>query len=43
MLDNIAQAKAPAPSMMATNRALRSARDAVDGHNVWDLGPSGAR
>lgn len=40
MLDNIAQAKAPAPSMMATNRALRSARDAVDGHNVWDLDPS---
>jgi ParB family chromosome partitioning protein len=25
--------------MMTTNRALRSARDAVDGHNIWDLDP----
>ncbi|MGH1369554.1 MAG: plasmid partitioning protein RepB [Maritimibacter sp.] len=49
MLDNLAAAGAPsptpakapttAPSMMSTNRALRSARDAVDGHNVWDLDP----
>lgn len=33
--------KAPAPggSMMSTNRALRSARDAVDAHQVWDLDP----
>lgn len=26
-------------SMMSTNRALRSARDAVDGFHVWDLDP----
>jgi len=25
--------------MMSTNRALRSARDAVDSHQVWDLDP----
>ncbi|MEM1431219.1 MAG: plasmid partitioning protein RepB [Pseudomonadota bacterium] len=25
--------------MTSTNRALRSARDAVDGHHVWDLDP----
>ena len=24
---------------MTTNRALRSARDAVDGHNIWELDP----
>lgn len=49
MLDSLAAAgaQAPAPlaggsgsSMMSSNRALRSARDAVDGHNVWDLDPS---
>ena len=50
MLDNIAAASrtgegarppAPPPSapMTSTNRALRSARDAVDGHHVWDLEP----
>lgn len=41
MLDSLAAAGAPAaPSMMATNRALRSARDAVDGHKVWELDPA---
>lgn len=42
MLDSLAAAGAgsPPPSMMASNRALRSARDAVDSHNVWDLDPS---
>lgn len=41
MLDSLAAAQAPAPqaSMMTTNRALRSARDAVDAHHVWDLDP----
>lgn len=40
MLDNMASAAPPAPeTMMSTNRALRSARDAVDGHNVWELDP----
>ena len=41
MLDSLADAKAPAPatSMMSTNRALRSARDAVDSHTVWELDP----
>lgn len=41
MLDNLAAAQAPAPpaSMMSSNRALRSARDAVDAHQVWDLDP----
>lgn len=40
MLDTLAASSPPAPaSMMATNRALRSARDAVDGHRVWDLDP----
>ncbi len=41
MLDNLAAAGAPAPqnSMMSTNRALRSARDAVDSHHVWELDP----
>ena len=41
MLDSLSAA-APAPppsSMMTTNRALRSARDAVDAHQVWDLDP----
>ncbi|MEP0471147.1 MAG: plasmid partitioning protein RepB [Roseobacter sp.] len=41
MLDNLAAASPPpATSMMTTNRALRSARDAVDGHNIWDLDPA---
>lgn len=46
MLDSLAAAggpapstTAPTPSMMTANRALRSARDAVDGHNVWELDP----
>lgn len=39
MLDNLAAAAPAAPSMMSTNRALRSARDAVDGHSLWDLDP----
>lgn len=37
LLDNMAGA-APAVPMMA-NRALRSARDAVDTHRIWDLDP----
>ncbi|WP_108260254.1 plasmid partitioning protein RepB [Mangrovicoccus ximenensis] len=42
MLDGLAKAgtAAPPPSMMGANRALRSARDAVDSHNVWDLDPA---
>ena len=42
MLDSLATAGSPAPqvSMMASNRALRSARDAVDSHHVWELDPS---
>lgn len=42
LLDNLAAARAPvspAPSMMSSNRALRSARDAVDSHHVWELDP----
>ncbi|MBY6092317.1 plasmid partitioning protein RepB [Maritimibacter alkaliphilus] len=40
MLDNLASAGAQSGSpMMATNRALRSARDAVDSHRVWELDP----
>lgn len=41
MLDTLAAASAPttAGSMMTSNRALRSARDAVDSHHVWDLDP----
>ncbi|MDP7150416.1 MAG: plasmid partitioning protein RepB [Paracoccaceae bacterium] len=43
MLDNLAAAGGPSPapsgSAMSTNRALRSARDAVDSHHVWDLDP----
>ncbi|MBB3988251.1 ParB family chromosome partitioning protein [Sagittula marina] len=43
MLDSLAgagmgPAAAPQP-MMSSNRALRSARNAVDGHNVWELDP----
>ena len=40
MLDSLTQASAAsAPSMMTTNRALRSARDAVDSHRIWELDP----
>ncbi|KAA0909943.1 MULTISPECIES: plasmid partitioning protein RepB [Paracoccaceae] len=41
MLDSLAAAgTSPAPgSMMSSNRALRSARDAVDAHHVWELDP----
>ncbi|OAN76971.1 plasmid partitioning protein RepB [Sulfitobacter sp. EhC04] len=43
MLDGLAAAghapPAPGTSMMSTNRALRSARDAVDSHQVWELDP----
>ena len=46
MLDSLASAGAGAPSpapttqMMSSNRALRSARDAVDAHQVWELDPA---
>jgi len=42
MLDGLATAGTPAASgsMMSSNRALRSARDAVDAHNVWELDPA---
>ena len=48
MLDSLAAAGAPSPApksdnprpMMASNRALRSARDAVDAHHVWELDPA---
>lgn len=42
MLDSLAGAGTPpAPgSMMSSNRALRSARDAVDAHHVWELDPA---
>lgn len=42
MLDSLASAGTPpAPgSMMSSNRALRSARDAVDAHHVWELDPA---
>jgi ParB family chromosome partitioning protein len=43
MLDSLAAAGTPGAgtgSMMHTNRALRSARDAVDSHHVWDLDPA---
>jgi len=42
MLDSLAStaAGAPAASMMSSNRALRSARDAVDAHHVWELDPA---
>ncbi|SPF81472.1 plasmid partitioning protein RepB [Pseudoprimorskyibacter insulae] len=42
MLDSLAAAGAGGASpgsMMSTNRALRSARDAVDSHHVWELDP----
>lgn len=34
-----ASGPSPAGSMMSANRALRSARDAVDSHSVWELDP----
>lgn len=42
MLDSLAQTGVPpvTGSMMATNRALRSAREAVDSHHVWELDPA---
>lgn len=44
LLDNLATAGGPSPagaaSMMSANRALRSARDAVDAHHVWELDPT---
>jgi ParB family chromosome partitioning protein len=44
MLDSLTAARPPSPaatgSMMASNRALRSARDAVDAHHVWELDPN---
>ncbi|MFZ5965378.1 plasmid partitioning protein RepB [Thalassococcus sp. BH17M4-6] len=48
MLDSLASAGAPSPApqasavtpMMTSNRALRSARDAVDAHHVWELDPA---
>ena len=41
MLNSLATAGKPAApgSMMSSNRALRSARDAVDAHHVWELDP----
>ena len=41
MLDSLAAAGTPPVpgSMMSSNRALRSARDAVDAHHVWELDP----
>src|SRR5690606_32981329 len=42
ILDGLAAAGPPAAvgSMMSSNRALRSARDAVDAHHVWELNPA---
>lgn len=42
MLDSLATAGTPPAvgSMMSSNRALRSARDAVDAHHVWELDPA---
>jgi ParB family chromosome partitioning protein len=42
LLNSLAAAGTPpAPgSMMSSNRALRSARDAVDAHHVWELDPA---
>lgn len=40
LLDNLAvHGMATAPAMTVNNRALRSARDAVDGHRIWELDP----
>ncbi|WP_372803591.1 plasmid partitioning protein RepB [Paracoccus seriniphilus] len=39
-LDSLSQiGTAAPPSMMGSNRALRSARDAVDSHRIWELDP----
>lgn len=48
MLDSLAAAGGPSPAaqssavtpMMTSNRALRSVRDAVDAHHVWELDPA---
>ncbi|WP_226629007.1 plasmid partitioning protein RepB [Alloyangia pacifica] len=43
MLDSLAAAGkqgGAASPMMASNRALRSARDAVDSHRIWELDPT---
>lgn len=42
MLDSLASPRSPtaAGNMMSSNRALRSARDAVDAHHVWELDPA---
>lgn len=42
MLDSLAATGAPLATapMMSSNRALRSARDAVDSHHVWELDPA---
>ena len=41
MLDSLTAGGTPTPgSMMSNNRALRSARDAVDAHRVWELDPA---
>jgi ParB family chromosome partitioning protein len=42
MLDRLAATGTAgmAGSMMSSNRALRSARDAVDAHHVWELDPA---
>ncbi|TKA97754.1 plasmid partitioning protein RepB [Cereibacter changlensis] len=42
MLDSLSTAGTPLVpgSMMSSNRALRSARDAVDAHHVWELDPA---
>lgn len=42
MLDSLAAmagTQSAPSSMMSSNRALRSARDAVDAHHVWELDP----
>lgn len=41
LLDNLAvHGMSPAPVMNVNNRAVRSARDAVDGHRIWELDPT---
>ncbi|MDB9706992.1 plasmid partitioning protein RepB [Planktotalea frisia] len=41
MLDNLTVGTAPTPSsMIKTSRPMRAARDAVDGHKVWELDPA---
>lgn len=39
MLDGLGQAGTVAPMPVMQNRALRAARDAVDGHRIWELDP----